>query len=145
MNQGSVVKQAVFVFVWRRGRGLWMRRAGTNFMNGFYGPPSGHVEEGESPRQAGVREVFEETALVIKPEDLCFSHVRFRRDAESGIRWINYFFDATKWEGEAIIAEPDKCDHLIWASHYALNFKIIPFVREVLDLVDQGIQYSEEL
>lgn len=43
-------------------------------ITGVYGWPGGRYEEGESPRQAAVRELFEETGLKTSEEDLIEVH-----------------------------------------------------------------------
>ena len=47
---------------------LLLRRLG--WKTGFWGPPGGHIDPGESPKQAAVREVYEESALRVKEGDL---------------------------------------------------------------------------
>jgi ADP-ribose pyrophosphatase YjhB (NUDIX family) len=39
-------------------------------LTGIYGLPAGRYETGESPQQAAIRELFEETGLVVKERDL---------------------------------------------------------------------------
>ena len=47
---------------------LLLRRLG--WKTGFWGPPGGHIDPGETPKQAAVRETFEEAGLRIKESDL---------------------------------------------------------------------------
>jgi len=48
---------------------LWIRR-GTEPRKGFWAIPSGFAEQGETPEQAAVRELFEETGAVIEADQL---------------------------------------------------------------------------
>ena len=43
---------------------LLLRRLG--WKTGYWGPPGGHIDPGETPKQAAVRETFEEAGLRIK-------------------------------------------------------------------------------
>jgi phosphatase NudJ len=56
-----------------------------------FNQPAGHLEQGESPLQACVREVLEETARVFTPTALLGLYVsRFQRAAEGGDEDITY-------------------------------------------------------
>ena len=60
----------------RRGRWLVTRRAEGRIFAGQWEFPGGKIEPGESPEQAAVRELREETGLVAEPVG---SWVSFRR------------------------------------------------------------------
>lgn len=127
MHQGIPV--GVHVLVERDGCVLLMRRAGTGFFDGLYSLPGGHVEPGESLRQAAVREMREETGLGIDPAALAEVGVVHRR---SDTNRIDFFFLAPKWEGEPSICEADRCAELGWFAPDALPPDTVPYVREAL-------------
>ena len=52
---------------------------------GEWDHPGGHIEPGESPEQAAVREVFEETGLRIRPDQLVFTRKLIR---PKGVYWF---------------------------------------------------------
>lgn len=52
-----------------QGKALWMRRANAP-RAGLWGMPMGFVEDGETPREAAVRELREETLVEVAPESL---------------------------------------------------------------------------
>ncbi len=52
---------------WRRGKLLIGRRRDDQMLGGLWEFPGGKIESGESPEQAAVREVAEETALTVEP------------------------------------------------------------------------------
>lgn len=113
----------------REGRVLLLRRAGTGFFDGLYSLPGGHVEAGESVRQAAVREAQEEVGIEVGVEELEWVGVVHRL---SDTNRIDFFVRARKWGGEARICEPDKSDGLAWFARDALPAAIVPYVREVL-------------
>ena len=64
------MRAAVVVFVRRRLRGEPQILAVTNRAFGGMSLPGGKVDEGESPRQAAVREVYEEVRVHLRHSDL---------------------------------------------------------------------------
>lgn len=109
---------------------LLMRRSGTGFFDGLYSLPGGHVEAGESVRQAAARELGEETGLEVAPAALeCLGVVHRLSDTNR----IDFFVRAPVWRGEAQIREPDKCDQLAWFARTALPTAMVPYVRTALE------------
>ena len=49
---------------------LLLRSKKSSWKPDMYGPPGGHVDSGETPVQAAVRETYEESGLVVKAADL---------------------------------------------------------------------------
>jgi len=46
------------------------RRQNTTYYDGWYGVPAGHVDTGELPLSAGIREAKEEIGIDIDPKDV---------------------------------------------------------------------------
>jgi 8-oxo-dGTP diphosphatase len=111
------------------GRVLLMRRAGTGFFDGLYSLPGGHVEEGESLAATAVREMREELGIELAEAGLVVLGVVHRR---SDTNRIDFFLQAADWSGEPVIAEPDKCDGLVWCVRDALPEAIVPYIRDAL-------------
>jgi 8-oxo-dGTP diphosphatase len=59
--------QAVVPILRKQGRVLVIRRGSTVILPGYWCPPSGRIEPGETQEEAVVREVDEELGLVAKP------------------------------------------------------------------------------
>ncbi len=114
----------------RAGEVLLMRRAGTGFFDGLYSLPGGHLEAGESVRQAARREALEELAVAPEPAQLETIGVIHRL---SDSNRIDFFVRVLGWQGTPRLNEPDKCDHLAWFARRALPERTVPYVRLVLE------------
>ncbi|HRP23648.1 MAG TPA: NUDIX domain-containing protein [Thauera sp.] len=123
------IPTGVHVVCERDGRVLLLRRAGTGFFDGLFSLPGGHVEPGESVRDAARRELYEETGLRVLAHDLCYLGVVHRL---SDTNRIDFFVCARCFEGEPEIREPDKCDALDWYPRAALPGGMVPYVRQAL-------------
>lgn len=122
---------------------LLMRRCHTGYQDGNYNLPSGHVEDGELPRAAMVREAKEEIGIDVAEDDLEFAHMSYRpKHDETGNR-VDLFFYAKQWSGEIINAEPDKCDDLKWTDPDDLPRNTTPHVQRIIEDIREGVMYSE--
>jgi ADP-ribose pyrophosphatase YjhB (NUDIX family) len=93
------------LFLVRDGRILLLRRANTDYEDGKYSVVAGHIEDGETAREAICREAREEAGIKLSPDDLAFAQVVHR--ADRGQR-VGFFFSALRWRGEPRNAEPHK-------------------------------------
>lgn len=109
---------------------LLLRRTNTGYRDGFYDMPAGHLEEGETLRQAAARELKEETGLDVMEDGLEFVELLHRTSTDRV--YLDVFFQVKQWEGDAAIMEPLKCDHLAWFPLSALPEMIVPHQHQVL-------------
>jgi 8-oxo-dGTP diphosphatase len=70
VDGGKKIVHVAVAVVWREGRLLIARRPHHTHQGGMLEFPGGKVEPGENVRQALVRELLEETAVTVSPEDL---------------------------------------------------------------------------
>lgn len=123
------IPTGVHVLLERDGRVLMMRRANTGFFDGRFSLPGGHVEPGESLRDAAVRELAEEIGVRVRPGTLDAIGVVHRL---SDTNRIDFFLRARTWDGEPQIREPDKCDAMDWFGRDALPDSTVDYVRRAL-------------
>lgn len=98
---------------------LLQLRRNTGYMDGHWvAGAAGHVEPGETARQAAVREAAEELGVILHPEDLTLATIMHRTDGTEAPREqrIEWFWTATAWEGEPAIQEPHKAVEARWWS-----------------------------
>ncbi len=134
---------AVYIFLIKDGKLLIARRCNTGYQDGNYQVPAGHVEEGELPTEAIVREAKEEAGIDVLREDLELAHISYRpKHDETGDR-VDFFFKCKKWNGEVAITEPDKCDEIKWINPDDLPENMTPHVREAIKNMQREIIFQE--
>jgi mutator protein MutT len=137
MSQKHQVHVASYVIFRRDDKILLMRRANTGYEDGKYSLPSGHIEAGEFPDAAAIREAQEEVGVTI--QDLVFKLVMYSDD-----NYVCFFFEATRWEGEIRNCEENKCDDLNWFDLNNLPKNIAPEVKTGLENFLQKRYYSNQ-
>ena len=63
MTARFAARVAVYIALVNDGRIFLLRRANTGYRDGEWAMPAGHVESGETPEQAALRELREETGV----------------------------------------------------------------------------------
>ncbi|HEY6010398.1 MAG TPA: NUDIX domain-containing protein [Nitrospirota bacterium] len=130
----------VHLFFFRDDQVLMIRRFNTGYADGQYSVPAGHLDGNETVIAAARREALEEVGVRIEPQDIEFSSVMHRMNAEER---VDFFLQILKWKGEPINAEPDKCDEIRWASLNDLPDTTIPYIRQALSNHEQKIRFDE--
>ncbi|MFH8407624.1 NUDIX domain-containing protein [Streptomyces sp. NPDC018019] len=94
---------------------LLPRRGGPadSYGHGRWHLPSGKLDAGEPLTVGAARETLEETGITVDPDYLRQVHVVHHHQAPGEER-LGFFFLATRWEGEPVNREPDKCLDLRW-------------------------------
>ncbi len=105
-------KVGVGVVVIKDGKVLFLKRIGAHG-EGTWCYPGGHLEFKESPFDAAIREVMEETGLhVNNPRFLCITNDIFQEEKH----YITIFVAVDYAGGEARIMEPDRSTEIGWFS-----------------------------
>ncbi|HEX7057522.1 MAG TPA: NUDIX domain-containing protein [Bacilli bacterium] len=121
---------AVHLFIVKNKEILLLKRQNTGFADGLYSVVAGHLEKGEQAVEAAVREAKEEAGITIDPQDVRMVGVMHRKSDSDR---LDFFVEVTRWSGEIVNAEPDKCAELIWYSLHDLpDGMMIPYVRKAI-------------
>ncbi len=122
---------SVYLLLVRDNKILLLRRFQTGFEDGNYGLPAGHMDGGETAREACTREVQEEIGIVVKPEDLHVVQVMHRKGGHD--ERIDFFMTAEAYTGEVKNCEPHECDDLSWFALDTLPENMVEEVRVAIN------------
>jgi 8-oxo-dGTP pyrophosphatase MutT (NUDIX family) len=136
---------AVIVHDRARERVLLLQRGPEGkFAPGLWDLPVGKCDPGEAVTDTAVRELREETGLVVAPDDLSVAHiVHGRRGVESPNGFLTVVFATERWSGEPVNREPHKHAELRWWPAGALPEQAVPSMREaVTGYLAGGVEVS---
>ncbi|MGC9310859.1 MAG: nucleotide triphosphate diphosphatase NUDT15 [Candidatus Aenigmatarchaeota archaeon] len=98
---------------------------------GTWTMPGGKVEFGEKLRAAAVREVFEETGILLEKADL--EIISVADDIGYGAHFVTIGFLCRDFEGEAKVMEPDEITKWGWFSLNKIPERIFGPSQEILE------------
>jgi 8-oxo-dGTP diphosphatase len=136
----AMIPVTVHLFFLREDQILLLRRFNTDYRDGEYSVPAGHLDGGETVMGAACREAQEEVGLHLQADDMVFSSVMHRIEGDER---VDFFVHVRKWLGEPFNAEPDKCDELRWVNIDNLPNNTIPYVKRALQNHLNQIQFDE--
>lgn len=134
---------AAYIFLEKDGKFLIARRFNTGYQDGNYQVPAGHVEAGELPTDAIIREAKEEIGVELNADQLELVHISYRPKHDQTDNRVDFFFRAITWQGEVKNMEPKKCDDLQWVSLDALPVNMTTHVRDAMECMSSGIFFKE--
>ena len=144
MSEHHKVLVAVYLILKKDDQVFLTRRINTGYEDGNYTLPGGHLEAGEQPSAAAIREAKEETGIDASADDVRFVHAMHRAESNKGNKdYDDFYFICEKWMGEPKNMEPDKCDDASWFSLNQLPANTIAFVKEALQDIYNNKFYSE--
>ena len=122
---------------------LLQGRQNTGVLDGMYDvAASGHLEAGETLKEAMIRETKEEIGIDVKAEDLSLvstMSVHLLDDNE----YIFACFHAKKYEGIPTVMEKDKCSDLKWFPIDELPANIVDSRVFMIEDYQNGNTYRE--
>lgn len=127
---------AVYLILHKDNEILLLLRDNTGFMDGRYSLVAGHVEAGETPSEAMIREAKEEANLDIQPEDLIPAMISYRNTPDNPT-YVDFYFHCSHWQGEIHNNEPDKCAELKFFAQDSLPDNMVGYVRNVINHLDK--------
>lgn len=144
MTDRHTVIPAVWVIVTDNdGRVFMLRRANTGWKDGSWTVPAGHVEKGEGPSAAAVRELMEEAGIAVRADELSDPLVYFYPEDAKVNERVSVFFRYIDSDTKAHNAEPSKADDSGWFDPGSLPDAIPPLLRRAFTDMAAGLGYSE--
>ena len=107
-----------------------MRRFNTGWNDGMYALMGGHVEDGENPISAIIREAAEELGIVISEDDI--NHV-FTMAVKPD--HIYLYFACEKYKGTITNREPNQCDDVRFFDINSIPENIIEADKKALNII----------
>ncbi|MEZ0070584.1 ADP-ribose pyrophosphatase YjhB (NUDIX family) [Streptacidiphilus sp. MAP12-20] len=105
---------------------LLRRGPKAKFAQGMWDLPVGKSEPGEPITETAVRELKEETGLIVAPKDLRLAHViHGARGVEAPNGFLTVVFATHRWSGELSNGEPDKHSEVAWISTDAIPTEFV--------------------
>ena len=123
------------------GKILMSRRQNTGWADGQLIIPGGHVEPGEFPSHAAIREAKEELALELEPTDLVYLCTETKRSDDRLYISVMY---RVKTDQKPTNAEPEKCKELVWIDPKNLPDDVAPSFKNVIEKAYLGKQTNVE-
>lgn len=140
LKQRFKITPAAYLYLEKNNKILLQRRFNTGYCDGEYSLVAGHLDGGESFKQAIIRETKEETGAILNIKNIKVVHVMHRKDI--GER-LDVFMIAKTWQGKIKNIEPHKCDDLSWFDLNNLPKNVIPYVKFAIQNIKKNIFYSE--
>ncbi len=123
---------AVFLIVKKHDEVFLLRRYNTGYADGWYTLPSGHVEEGETPSAAVIREAKEEVGIGIFSDQLLYCGSMYTQFICDNKTYLYMFYQVDASILLPSNAEPGKSDDARWFSWEQLPKNILPYIVDAL-------------
>ncbi|MGJ7417024.1 NUDIX domain-containing protein [Streptomyces cinereoruber] len=111
----------------RQGDKILLSQRGGPYGYGQWHAPSGKLDPGETPAEAAVRELHEETGLTALPSAVTLRHTVIHHQGDGTPDRYGLFYELTEFTGEPENREPAKCLALEWYPDHDLPKELIPY------------------
>jgi ADP-ribose pyrophosphatase YjhB (NUDIX family) len=112
---------------------LLQRGPKAKFAQGLWDLPTGKNDPGEPITETAVRELREETGLLVDPTSLRLAHVIHGAwGVESPNGFLTVVFATHEWTGELTNPEPDKHSEVRWVDTTAIPQEFVPSTHNAL-------------
>lgn len=128
----------VHILLKKQGKYLLIKRSevkrGTrNFYAGYWDIPGGTVEEGELPRDAAIRETFEETGQ--KALITGVIHEDSNYDKEKDIIFTRIVYLGEIVDYKEIVLDPEEHTKFKFVENLVSNDKVVDYLREIFSVL----------
>lgn len=131
----TLLVAAVIVHDKQAGRVLLIQRGPkSKFAQGMWDLPVGKSEPGEPITETAVREVKEETGVVVDPGTLRLAHVihgAWGVEAPNG--FLTVVFTTDEWFGQPMNSEPGKHSQVCWVDVNSIPSEFVPTTASALN------------
>jgi len=131
-DQDPGVRVGLTAMVVRNGKILLGERFNTETANGMFAYPGGRMDYGETPENGVVREVLEETGLVVNKERMYFLTSKNEYFPEANKHYVSLVFIVEDFEGEPETKEPNKCKGWDWYDPFDLPENTFWAIKDVI-------------
>lgn len=121
---------------------LLIERCNTNYCDGMYSLPGGHLEENESIIQGMMRELLEELNLKFDENELKLFKIINRNINDDN--YIDFIFEANLKDRIPINLEKEKCSKFIYKEKSKLPKNIIAIIKEIFKSDDLYLKMEEK-
>lgn len=143
-NNRHAIIPAVYMILRNKHNQIFLiRRSNTPWRSGWWSVPAGHIEEGEGPTTAAIRELYEETGLSIEPEQLSTPLVYMYPSEDKSHERVSLFYEISEFIGEPRLMETEKADDAGWFDIDSLPDKLDSIVRCSLNDISSGMIFSD--
>lgn len=134
------------VYIVHRDKVLMHKRAADKKkFPGFWIGPGGHVEAGEDVLTAAIREIKEETGVLLQSDNVKLKVLAFHHHLDRGEVWLEYLFRATMPTEQPIISTPEGESKWIEINELLKMNQVFPPSRYYFDHIlndKPGIMYN---
>lgn len=143
MNRYKIIATVHLFLKNSEGEVLLQQRKNTGYHDGKFSLIGGHLEAGETLKEALIREAFEEIGIKLLKEDLSLIYTSHRKKENSNDQdRMDFFFTTKKFDGNIEIKEIDKADKLKWFQFTKLPLELSYYIKDFLENYEQT-NYAE--